>query len=178
LAPALAKLAERCGVACVIVHARPVSRRHAGRPDWEGLRQTVEAVQIPVIGNGGVNVPEDAADFLKISGCAGVSVGRAAIGDPGIFNRIRHYLSTGERLPAPSHEEKLTTLAQHLEWAADFFGERTGLLRLRKIVPYYVAGFPMATKFRAQANRIATLEEWRRLLEETRAQLAHPPELS
>src|SRR5439155_1735127 len=76
LAPALAKLAQECGVAAVIVHARPVSHRHSGRPDWEGLRQVVEAVQIPVIGNGGVNRPQDAADFLRISGCAGVSVGR------------------------------------------------------------------------------------------------------
>src|SRR5262249_16019981 len=79
LAPALAKLAEHCGVGAVIVHARPVSKRHSGRPDWERLRQTVEAVKIPVIGNGGVNVPKDAEDFLTISGCTGVSVGRAAI---------------------------------------------------------------------------------------------------
>ncbi len=171
LAPALAKLAQDCGVAGVIVHARPVSKRHSGRPDWEGLRQTVEAVRIPVIGNGGVNVPQDAEDFLRISGCAGVSVGRSAIGDPGIFRRIRTYLSTGEMLPAATHAEKLETLAQHVRWAAEFFGERHGLLRLRKIVPYYIAGFPMATQFRAQANRITTLADWERLLNETRQAL-------
>jgi tRNA-dihydrouridine synthase B len=172
LAPALAKLAEGCGVAAVIVHARPVSRKHSGRPDWEGLKQTVEAVRIPVIGNGGVNTPQDAEDFLRISGCAGVSVGRAAIGDVQIFNRIRHYLETGETLPHATHREKLETLAQHVAWAAEFFGERTGLLRLRKIVPYYVAGFPMATQFRAQANRISTLESWNELLQKTREQLS------
>ncbi len=171
LAPALAKLAEDCGVAAVIVHARPVSKRHTGRPDWEGLRQTVEAVRIPVIGNGGVNLPQDAEDFLKISGCAGVSVGRAAIGDPDIFQRIRHYLETREILPGPTNRHKLETLAQHVAWAAEFFGERTGLLRLRKIVPYYVAGFPMATQFRAQANRISTLEAWNVLLANTREAL-------
>lgn len=171
LAPALAKLAQECGVAAVIVHARPVSQRHCGRPDWEGLAQVVEAVKIPVIGNGGVGTPEDAANFLKISGCAGVSVGRAAIGDPGIFTRIRHFLTTGERLPEATYRDKLETLAQHTLWAADFFGERQGLLRLRKIVPYYVAGFPMATAFRARANRIATLPEWDGLIQITRDQL-------
>jgi tRNA-dihydrouridine synthase B len=171
LAPALAKLAQECGVSAVIVHARPVSKRHSGRPDWEGLRQTVEAVRIPVIGNGGINVPKDAQDFLTISGCAGVSVGRAAIGDPGIFKRIQHYLSTGEELPSPLHQEKLETLTQHMRWAAEFFGERTGLLRLRKIVPYYVAGFPNATAFRARANRIATVHDWEILLQETREAL-------
>jgi tRNA-dihydrouridine synthase B len=171
LAPALAKLAENCGVAAVIVHARPVSKRHSGRPDWEGLRQTVEAVKLPVIGNGGVNIPQDAEDFLKISGCAGVSVGRAAIGDPGIFSRIRHYLQTGEQLPAPSHMEKLEFLAQHAQWAVEFFGERNGLLRLRKIVPYYVAGFPMASSFRAQANRTETTVVWNALIEKTREDL-------
>ncbi len=168
LAPALAKLAEGCGVAAVIVHARPVSKRHSGRPDWEGLRQTVEAVNIPVIGNGGVNIPKDAEDFLRISGCAGVSVGRAAIGDIWIFNRIRHYLETGEEQSPPLEQEKLEVLWQHAQWAAEFFGERTGLLRLRKIVPYYVAGFPNAATFRSRANKIATLREWEELIEDTR----------
>lgn len=171
LAPALAKLAENSGMAAVIVHARPVSARHSGRPDWEGLAQVVQAVKIPVIGNGGVNTPEDAAAFLKISGCAGVSVGRAAIGDVAIFNRIRHFLVTGERLPDATYREKLTTLTQHVEWAAEFFGERQGLLRLRKIVPYYVSGFPTATAFRARANKIATLSDWRELLAQTSDQL-------
>jgi len=172
LAPALAKLAQECGVAAVIVHARPVSRRHSGRPDWEGLRQVVEAVRIPVIGNGGVNAPQDAMDFLRISGCAGVSVGRAAIGDPGIFQRIRHFLMTEELLPAPSYRDKLETLSQHVLWAAEFFGERQGLLRLRKLVPYYVAGFPNATQFRAMANRIGTIKEWTELLKSSREALA------
>ena len=171
LAPALAKLAEECGVAAVIVHARPVSKRHSGRPDWEGLRQTVEAVKIPVIGNGGVNAPSDAEDFLRISGCAGVSVGRGAIGDPGIFKRIRHYLACGERLSEATHRDKLETLFQHVVWAVEFFGEQLAFLRLRKIVPYYVAGFPMATAFRARANHIASLKEWEQLLENTRKQL-------
>jgi nifR3 family TIM-barrel protein len=174
LAPALAKLAEGCGVAAVVVHARPVSRKHTGRPDWEGLRQVVEAVKIPVIGNGGVNVAQDAVDFLTISKCAGVSIGRASIGDPGLFSRLRHYLVTGELQPAPSEQDKLETLWQHAQWAAEFFGERTGLLRLRKIVPYYIAGFPNATAFRGRANRIATLVEWERLIEETRETLSIP----
>jgi tRNA-dihydrouridine synthase B len=160
LAPALAKLAEECGVAAVIVHARPVSKKHSGRPDWEGLKPVVQAVNIPVIGNGGVNAPQDAADFLRISECAGVSVGRAAIGDPGLFGRIRDFLETGECLPPPTPSEKLAILKQHAEWAVEFFGERTGLLRLRKLVPYYVAGFPHATAFRARANRLTTLHEW------------------
>jgi nifR3 family TIM-barrel protein len=172
LAPALAKLAEKCGVAAVIVHARPVSRKHTGRPDWEGLRQVVEAVTIPVIGNGGINVPQDALDFLKISGCAGVSIGRAAIGDPGIFDRIREFLLTGEILPGPTNREKLETLWQQAQWAAEFFGERTGLLRLRKIVPYYIAGFPNATAFRSRANRIATIAEWGQLIEDTQKTLS------
>jgi tRNA-dihydrouridine synthase B len=171
LAPALARLAEDCGVAAVIVHARPVSKRHSGRPDWEGLGQVVESVRIPVLGNGGVNSPEDAANFLKISRCAGAAVGRAAIGNPGLFTRIRRYLETGELLPPPTALQKLQTLAQHAQWAAEFFGERTGLLRLRKLVPYYVAGLPIAKDFRTRANRIATLQEWRELIDESRLKL-------
>jgi tRNA-dihydrouridine synthase B len=168
LAPALAKLAESCGVSAVIVHARPVSQKHSGRPDWEGLAEVVDTVNIPVIGNGGVNTPEDAKQFLLISKCAGVSIGRASIGDPAIFSRIRHFLTTGERLPDARAQERLETLALHAEWAAEFFGERQGLLRLRKLVPYYVAGFANATQFRGRANRIVTLKDWNELLNDTR----------
>jgi len=98
-------------------------------------------------------------------------VGRAAIGDPAIFNRIRHFLATGERLPVATFSDKLDTLSQHVRWAAEFFGERQGLLRLRKLVPYYVAGFPSATQCRARANRIMALKEWDELLNETRQTL-------
>ncbi len=171
LAPALAVLAERCGVAGIVVHARPVTQKHAGRPDWEGLALVAKQVKIPVIGNGGVNNPEDAARFLTISGCAGVSVGRAAIGDPHIFTRIRHYLATGELLPEASQRQKLKILRQHVQWAAELFGEGQGLLRLRKLVPYYVAGFPMATAFRARANKITALDDWNHLLDDTQANL-------
>lgn len=167
LAPALARLAEDCGVAMVIVHARPVSHKHSGKPDWKSLAPVVANVRIPVIGNGGVNTPEDAAEFLRVSGCAGVSVGRAAIGDPGIFNRIRHFLSTGERLPDPAPGDRLRSLWSQAQMAAEFFGERQGLLRLRKIVPYYVAGFPNATAFRTRANNITTLQDWSLLVEQT-----------
>jgi tRNA-dihydrouridine synthase len=131
----------------------------------------VEAIKLPVIGNGGVNVPQDAVDFLRISGCAGVSIGRAAIGDPGFFGRIRTFLQTSELLAPPTHFERLDTLWQHVQWAAEFFGERQGLLRLRKIVPYYVAGFPNATAFRGRANRIATVEDWAALIDSTREKL-------
>ena len=168
LAPALAKLAQECGVSAVIVHARPVSQKHSGRPDWEGLRQVVEAVTIPVIGNGGVNVPQDAKDFLSITGCSGVSIGRAAIGDPALFDRIRLFLQSGELLAPPTNQAKLDTLWQHAQWAAEFFGEHHGLLRLRKIVPYYIAGFPNATAFRSRANRIVTLKDWADLIEGSR----------
>ncbi len=167
LAPALARLAENCGIAGVIVHARPASRRHFGCPDWEGLSQVVESVKIPVIGNGGVTAPEDAETFLKISKCSGVSIGRGAIGDPGIFKRIRHYLKTGKRLPAPGFSEKLETLRRHVLLAAEHYGERAGLLRLRKIVPYYVKGLPNAAAFRARANKISRVADWTQLLDET-----------
>ncbi len=75
-------------------------------------------------------------------------------------------------MPNPTNREKLETLWQHAQWAAEFFGERTGLLRLRKIVPYYIAGFPNATAFRSRANRIATIAEWEQLIEDTQKTLS------
>jgi len=160
LAPALAKLAEQCGIAAVVVHARPVSKRHSGEPDLEGLRKVVENVKIPVFGNGGVDSPESFANFMERTGCAGASVGRATIGDPGIFRRCELFWTEKRLIPPPTEREKVETLLKHARLAAEFFGLPRGLYRLRKLVPYYVAGLSNATTLRSGLNKTATLPEW------------------
>jgi len=148
LAPAIARLAERCGVSALVVHARPASRKHSGPADWGTLKPVVQAVRIPVLGNGGIQEPADVPRFLAQSGCAGYVVGRAAIGDPSFFARTRALLESGSCPPSPTPEQRLATLRRHLDLMVAHYGTPHASHRFRKLVPYYIKGFPQAKALR------------------------------
>ena len=106
----IAQLAEKNGAAAIAVHGRTREQFYSGKADWGIIKSVKESVSIPVIGNGDIYKPEDAARMLELTGCDALMVGRGAQGNPWIFNRIRHYLKTGEILPEPSIEVKKETI--------------------------------------------------------------------
>src|SRR6266540_4805554 len=101
-APDLARVLEEAGVAAIFVHGRTRAQGFGGSVNLPGIQSVVAAVkQIPVIGNGDITTPQAAAHMIKVTGCAGVSIGRGAFYDPWIFRRTERYLDTGELLPEP-----------------------------------------------------------------------------
>lgn len=95
--------ARQAGVKAIAVHARYARQGHEGRADWSMIRRVKEAVpDLPVIGNGDVWSAADAARMLAETGCDGVMIGRAALGNPWIFRQIVHELLHGQPLPAPT----------------------------------------------------------------------------
>jgi nifR3 family TIM-barrel protein len=90
----LAKMAEECGLNAVALHARTREQGYSGEARWEWIAAVKDAVRIPVIGNGDIRTPEDAAAMIEATGCDAVMIGRAAPANPWIFRQIAQYTAT------------------------------------------------------------------------------------
>lgn len=138
VAPRLARSLEEAGVDAITVHGRTTEMRFGGSVRHEGIAQVVAAVsRIPVIGNGDVRTPEDAAEMFRLTGCAGVMIGRAALARPWIFRDAWSHLTTGTIPPEPTLPEKCAMMRRHFEGMVKYRGERFAVTEFRKRVSWW-----------------------------------------
>ena len=161
-----AKMAEACGVQAVAVHGRTREQYYSGKADWDVIRRVKEAVKIPVIGNGDVFQPEDAARMMEETGCDGVMIARGAKGNPWIFKRSLEFLRTGETPPPPAKEEVRDMILRHGRMLIDYKGEYVGMREMRGHMAWYTAGMPHSAALRREINQVATYEDMETLLSE------------
>lgn len=160
-APLLAKRFEELGVSAIVVHGRWRVQGFSGKVDLERIKMVVESVkEMPVIGNGGVKTPLDAALMMRQCRCKGVSIGRAAFMNPWIFKHTIHYLQTGILLPSPSVRELAKFMEQHFELLTKQLGEKVACLRFRKIAIMYTKGIRCASTFHRAVQKVTTREEF------------------
>ena len=166
VATEVAKLAETLGVSAIIVHGRTRDEYYSGKANLDEIRKVKEAVNIPVIGNGDIVDEETAKAMFEKTGVDGIMIGRAAIGNPWIFERVRYYLETGQKLPEVSIEEKLKIIKEHFLLEIKEKGEYTGIREFRKHLAYYTKNLPNSSVFRSKINTLDSKENILKELDE------------
>ena len=159
-APRVARILEESGILAVAVHGRTRAQGYSGEADWDVIGQVVEAVSVPVVGNGDLTSGADVIRRRAETGIAGAMIGRAAMSAPWIFGQVKHYLATGEHLPSPSLEERWQLIRRHCQLAVDEWGREDQAMRsMRSRLMAYSKGFPNSKLLREKFQHVSSLEE-------------------
>lgn len=155
----IAKIAESCGISALAIHGRTREQFYTGKADWNIIAEIKNSLNIPVIGNGDVFTIEDSINMLDKTGCDAIMIGRGAQGNPWIFKRINHYMNTGEILPEPTLNEKISTAIKHLKLAVEEHGEYVAVREMRKHIAWYLKGLRNSARLRDEINKIEDYQE-------------------
>ncbi len=161
------------GICMVTVHGRTTEQKFRGHArltpthpsGLDAISVVVESVKrhhptIPVIGNGDVKTPEDAARMIDVTGCDGVMIGRGALGKPWLFRETAHYLATGEKLPPMSRADRARLVVQHFDLLHQYRNERVALNLIRQRMSWYSAGLQPWQGLRHDVRSITSAEEF------------------
>jgi tRNA-dihydrouridine synthase B len=147
----VAQMAEAEGVDALTVHPRTRSQRFTGKAPWAIIREVVEAMSVPVTGNGDVRSMAEARGMAAETGCGSVMIGRGALGRPWIFDESFEALSAGGR-----REYKARIIARHMMLIREHFGEKYALVQMKKHLAWYTEGLGHASECRARIFRTRT----------------------
>jgi nifR3 family TIM-barrel protein len=158
-----ARLMEQAGASAVAVHGRTRKQMYAGEADWDCIRQVKEAVSIPVIANGDVFGPREAVRILKVTGADMAMIGRAAFGNPWIFQQCAAALAGEEVPPLPPLAQRCDVAVEQFQLSAAQKGEKVACLEARRHYAWYLKGVPYAGYYKEQICKIETMEDIARI---------------
>jgi len=164
----IARRAEAVGICAFTLHGRYGKQFYKGEADWSHIARLKEAVRVPVIGNGDVASAGEALRRMRETGVDAVMVGRAALGNPWLVRDIAAIMRGDPEPLPPSVCERVDFARQHLETMIERYGEKSGILQMRKHIGWYLKGIRGASTLRERVNHAATADEVRGLLAEAR----------
>lgn len=156
----LAKAVESAGAAALAVHGRTLAQQYSGTANWDAIRQVKEEVDIPVIGNGDVTDEIKAQQMLEQTGVDAVMVGRAACGNPFLFQRINHYLKTGTLL---QQKNRIALFFEYVDLWEKYEGLKFSNLKIQ--AGYFTKSIENAGQLRVTLAKAKTVEDIKEILE-------------
>ena len=171
----IVEVAERLqdvGIQAISIHGRTRKQMYKGVADWTLIKSVKEntRMHIPVFGNGDIDSPEKVKLMRDEFGLDGAMIGRASIGNPWIFNEIKHYLKSGEHLDRPSMQERVDCCKQHLKHSIDWKGEILGIAEMKRHYTNYFKGITDFKSYRIKMVTSNNREEILEILEEVAAE--------
>lgn len=174
----IVEVAERLqdtGIDALTIHGRTRSQMYSGEADWTliGEVKNNPRMHIPIIGNGDIFTPEKARTYLDRYGVDALMIGRPSIGRPWIFKEIRHYLDTGETLPAPTLPEHVEMIREQVNKTVEWIGERRGILHSRRHLAVTFKGLENFRPLKIKMLRTENIEELNAILDEISQRWGH-----
>lgn len=160
-----AKMIEKAGACAIAVHGRTRAQMYSGHANLDVIKDVVEAVNIPVVGNGDIVDGPLALHMLEYTGCKAIMIGRGALGNPWIFKEINAYFA-GEEFKRPLKEEIYNMIVDQYERLLKLKGERLALLEMRSHVGWYLKGMQGSAQIKNKANQALSFEEVKKILKE------------
>ena len=172
-------IAQEEGCAAVTLHARTTAEYYGGHSDWSRIAELVDALDIPVFGNGDIWGADDALAMFKETGCAGVAIGRGCQGRPWIFADIRSACNGSSDRVNPSLGQVCKVILRHLELLVEFYDgdERMAVHDLRKHIAWYLKGFPVGGGTRKSFMECESIEDVQRNIDALDSSLKLPEQV-
>ena len=148
----VAKRLQEAGIKALTIHGRTRQQMYKGEADWSLIAAVKNdpEIEIPIFGNGDIDSPEKAVEYKEKYKVDGIMIGRAAIGNPWIFNQIKHFMATGKYLDPPTITERVAAVKKHLSFSIDWKQGNTGIFEMRRHYSNYFKGLPDFKPFRTQ----------------------------
>lgn len=167
----IAKIAEANGASAITVHARTRAQGYSGKADWNIIKEVVNAVNIPVVGNGDVISCYDAKKMLDETGCSAVMIGRGLLGNPWLIKECVEYLESGKLPEVIDYNEKIDMMEYHLNKLCEDKTEKQAVLEIRNHLLNYLKGLPENKEVKNQVCRCKSRLEIIKVLKNYRNEL-------
>ena len=155
----VARICEECGVKAIAIHGRTREQGYSGKVDLDIIKKVVDAVSIPVIGNGDIRSGEDARRMIEYTGCSAVMVGRGVMGNPWLIKEVNEYLEKGIITQKPSIWDKINMCFKYLDYLLMFKSEKTSVLEMRSHISWYLKGIEGSQEVKERCFKATTKDE-------------------